>query len=103
MQAFVHGAIDCQRFGVRVEDAFATAMRRVRTRGILTAIVIALIFGAIAVIIWIGGRDVLAGGISAGELSSFVFCAGRPNGLAGAAGWLHRIRAGAIFLSFPPG
>ena len=84
VQAFVHEAVDRQRFGVRVEDAFATAIRRVRTRGILTAIVIALIFGAIAVILWIGGRDVLAGWISAGELSSFVFYAAVVAGAVGA-------------------
>ena len=84
VQAFVHEAVDRQRFGVRVEDAFATAIRRVRTRGILTAIVIALIFGAIAVILWIGGRDVLAGQISAGELSSFVFYAAVVAGAVGA-------------------
>ena len=88
VQAFVHEAVDRQRFGVRVEDAFATAIRRVRTRGILTAIVIALIFGAIAVILWIGGRDVLAGRISAGELSSFVFYAAV---LAGAVGALSEV------------
>ena len=84
VQAFVHEAVDRQRFGVRVEDAFATAIRRVRTRGILTGIVIALIFGAIAVILWIGGRDVLAGRISAGELSSFVFYAAVVAGAVGA-------------------
>ncbi|MED5518997.1 MAG: ABC transporter transmembrane domain-containing protein [Pseudomonadota bacterium] len=84
VQAFVPEAVDRQRFGVRVEDAFATAIRRVRTRGILTAIVIALIFGAIAVILWIGGRDVLAGRISAGELSSFVFYAAVVAGAVGA-------------------
>ena len=84
VQAFVHEAVDRQRFGVRVEDAFATAIRRVRTRGILTAIVIALIFGAIVVILWIGGRDVLAGRISAGELSSFVFYAAVVAGAVGA-------------------
>ena len=84
VQAFVHEAVDRQRFGVRVEDAFATAIRRVRTRGILTAIVIALIFGAIAVILWIGGRDVLAGRISVGELSSFVFYAAVVAGAVGA-------------------
>ena len=88
VQAFVHEAVDRQRFGVRVEDAFATAIRRVRTRGILTAIVIALIFGAIAVILWIGGRDVLADRISAGELSSFVFYAAV---LAGAVGALSEV------------
>ena len=36
---------------------------------------ILLAFGAIALVLWIGGRDVLAGRISAGDLSAFVFYA----------------------------
>ena len=38
-------------------------------------IVILLAFGSIALVLWIGGRDVLAGRISAGDLSAFVFYA----------------------------
>jgi ATP-binding cassette subfamily B protein len=47
----------------------------VRARAILTALVIVLVFGAVSTVMWIGGRDVLAGKISAGELSAFVFYA----------------------------
>ena len=36
---------------------------------------ILLVFGAVGVILWIGGHDVLAGRISAGDLSAFVFYA----------------------------
>jgi ATP-binding cassette subfamily B protein len=32
-------------------------------------------FTAVAVILWVGGHDVLAGRLSAGELSAFVFYA----------------------------
>ena len=41
----------------------------------LGAIIITLVFGAIAVVLWLGGHDVLAGRITAGELSAFVFYA----------------------------
>jgi ATP-binding cassette subfamily B protein len=44
-------------------------------RAVLTGLVILLAFGAIALVLWIGGRDVLAGRISAGDLSAFVFYA----------------------------
>jgi len=75
VQAFTHEPIDRQRFGDRVEDAFKTALDRVRARSWMTALVILLVFGAIALVLWIGGHDVLAGRITAGELASFVFYA----------------------------
>jgi ATP-binding cassette subfamily B protein len=75
VQAFGHEPIDRSRFSQRTEDAFQTAVDRVRARAILTALVIVLVFGAVSTVMWIGGRDVLAGKITAGELSSFVFYA----------------------------
>ena len=72
VQAYTHEALDRALFGGRVEDAFDTAIRRVRVRAILTVIVIVLVFGAVGIILWIGGHDVLAGRLSAGELSAFV-------------------------------
>lgn len=73
VQAFHHEAIDQARLSSHVENAFNTARRRIRTRAQLTMVVILLVFGAIGVILWIGGHDMLAGRISAGELSAFVF------------------------------
>ncbi len=75
VQAFGHEGLDRERFGARVEAAFATAVRRIAARAILTSIVIVMVFGAVSVILWIGGHDVLLGRISAGELSAFVFYA----------------------------
>src|SRR5882757_1031754 len=75
VQAFTHEAMDRARFRTRVETAFAVARRRIAVRAVLTGLVILLAFGAIALVLWIGGRDVLAGRISAGDLSAFVFYA----------------------------
>jgi len=75
VQAYGHEAEDRRQFGLRVENAFATARQRIRQRAFLVATVILLVFGAVGVILWIGGHDVLAGRISAGQLSAFVFYA----------------------------
>ncbi len=75
VQAFGHQAIDRERFADRVQEAFRTAARRVGARSALSATVILLVFGAIGVILWIGGHDMLAGRITPGELSAFVFYA----------------------------
>ena len=99
VQAFSHEILDKIKFAKRVENAFDTAVERVRKRALLTAVVIAFIFGAVAVVLWIGGRDVLAERISGGELSAFVFyaivVAGSTGALSEVVGELQRA-AGAM-------
>jgi ATP-binding cassette subfamily B protein len=51
------------------------ALRRILSRAILILIVILLGFGAITFSLWVGGRDVIAGRMTGGELSAFVFYA----------------------------
>lgn len=75
VQAFAQEDADLSRFSGRLELAFGTAVRRIRARASLTAIVILLVFGAIGVVLWIGGHQVLAGEMTAGELSAFIFYA----------------------------
>ena len=75
VQAFNHEAVDRSRFADRAEDMFRTSVQRIRARAALTAVVILLVFGAIGVILWMGGREVISGGISAGDLSAFIFYA----------------------------
>jgi ATP-binding cassette subfamily B protein len=75
VQAYGHEDADRAHFAARVEATFATARQRIRQRALLVAAVILLVFGAIGVILWIGGHDVVAGRISGGELSAFVFYA----------------------------
>ncbi len=84
VQSYGHENEDRARFGERVEQAFDTAAERIRQRALLIALVMLLAFGAVGVILWIGGHDVLAGRISAGELSAFVFYAVLVAGAFGA-------------------
>ena len=86
VQAFTHEEYDRRLFAARVEEAFHTAVARIRARAWLTALVILLVFGAVATVLWIGGRDVLAGRISGGELAAFVFYAVVVAGAFGALG-----------------
>jgi ATP-binding cassette subfamily B protein len=75
MQAYTHEDEDRRRFGGVTENAFDVAVRRIGARALLTTIVIMLVFGAVGTILWIGGHDVIAGRITAGDLSAFVFYA----------------------------
>ena len=84
VQAFNHQQADQRLFANRVEDAFSIAVRRIRFRSVLVAIVMLLALGAIAVMLWVGGQDVLDGTISAGELAAFIFYAFMVAGSVGA-------------------
>jgi ATP-binding cassette subfamily B protein len=75
VQAFTHEPVDRARFGAEAERSVATALRRIRTRATLILAVILLGFGAIVFSLWVGGRDVIAGRMSGGDLSAFVFYA----------------------------
>ncbi len=75
VQAYAHEPEDRHAYGERVEAAFRAGVRRIRQRALLIAAVIFLVFVAVGIILWIGGHDVLAGRLSAGQLASFVFYA----------------------------
>ncbi|MEA5674210.1 ABC transporter transmembrane domain-containing protein [Pseudomonas sp. MH2] len=73
VQAYNHQAHDRQLFTDTVEAAFDVARRRIAQRAWLITVVIVLVLGAVAVMLWVGGMDVIAGRISGGELAAFVF------------------------------
>ncbi len=75
VQAFGHEGLETERFGERVEGAFGVSVRRVRARAFLTAFVILFVFAGIGLVLWVGGHDVVAGRMSGGELSAFLFYA----------------------------
>lgn len=84
VQAFNHESADQAVFASRVENAFAVAVRRIRQRALLVALVMLLVMAAIATMLWVGGGDVLSGQISAGELAAFIFYAFIVAGSVGA-------------------
>ena len=75
VQAFGRQQLMRTRFDAAVATSLDAALARTRLRGWMSGIIIFLVFGGISAILWIGGQDLLAGRISAGDLSSFVFYA----------------------------
>ena len=75
VQAFGRQDLMRQRFDTAVAASLEAALARVRLRGWMSGIIIFLVFGGVSAILWIGGQDLLAGRISPGDLSSFVFYA----------------------------
>ncbi len=73
IQAFTLEPKQDALFGGHIQALLDTSHMRIKMRAMLTAIVIFLVFGSIATVLWFGGRDVLAGRITAGSLSAFIF------------------------------
>lgn len=75
VKAYAREDIESARYGGAIARALATARSRIGMRSILTATVIVLFFGAIALVLWAGARDVLAGTLDVGVLAQFVIYA----------------------------
>ena len=75
VQSYTQEANERDAFAGHVEGAFDIARKRIKQRAMLIAVVISLIFSAIAAMLWVGGNDVINGVMSGGELGAFVFYA----------------------------
>jgi ATP-binding cassette subfamily B protein len=84
VQSYTQEGYEAQRFGGAVETAFQTALTRIRARAGLTAVVIVFVFAAIVFVLWLGAQAVLAGHMTAGQLSQFILYAVFTAGAVGA-------------------
>ncbi|MGA8006637.1 MAG: ABC transporter transmembrane domain-containing protein, partial [Burkholderiales bacterium] len=75
VQAYTHEDADRAAFAEHAEAAFDAGVARIRQKALLISSVMLIAFSAVGLILWIGGYDVLAGRLTAGELSAFVFYA----------------------------
>ena len=84
VQAFGQEARESDRFAQAVDRGFAAAKRRIGIRAIMTALVIAMLFGAITFLLWSTVSDVAAGRLSGGSLMGFLVAAVFVGGSFGA-------------------
>ncbi|HUJ85361.1 MAG TPA: ABC transporter transmembrane domain-containing protein [Burkholderiales bacterium] len=75
LQAYAHEDADRADFGRHAEAAYGVGVARIRQKALLISSVMLIAFCAVGLILWIGGYDVLAGRLTAGDLSAFVFYA----------------------------
>ena len=84
VQAFTHEGPTRARFREVTERSYGAALGRVRTRTIMTVIVIFLIFSGVLGVLWVGARDVRTDVMTAGQLVQFVIYAVLVAGAVGA-------------------
>lgn len=75
VQSYHRQGYENKAFNSEVDAALDVAKARIRQRAALIAVAISLSFIAIGFMVWIGGRDVMTGAMSGGELAAFLFYA----------------------------
>jgi subfamily B ATP-binding cassette protein MsbA len=61
-----------EQYSQDIDSSYRTAIRRTRLRALFIPFVTFVAFGTLAVVLWVGGRQVLAGDLTAGELVTFL-------------------------------
>ena len=84
VQAHAREPYERNRYGAALATAVETARRRIGAQAVVTAVAIALVFGAVIVVLWSGAHDVIAGRMTAGTLGQFVMYALIGGGSVGA-------------------
>ncbi|MGJ8618929.1 MAG: ABC transporter transmembrane domain-containing protein [Methylophilaceae bacterium] len=75
VQSYTQEASETNRFANSAQLSFLTAIRRVKVRALLTAVIITAVMGTIIFVLWLGARQVSNGEMTGGELASFVLYA----------------------------
>jgi subfamily B ATP-binding cassette protein MsbA len=72
VKSFVREAFEVGRYGKAIDRAFKAAVKLLTIRAVFGPTVAFLSFGGLTLILWFGGREVLAGRLSPGELIAFL-------------------------------
>ncbi len=73
VQAFARGDYEVGRFNERMQRSLRAALRRAGSQALLGPVMGLISFSAVALVIWVGGQEVLAHRLSAGDLIAFIF------------------------------
>jgi subfamily B ATP-binding cassette protein MsbA len=72
VKSFVREPYEVERYESALGRAFAAAIRLLRVRSIFGPLVAYLGFGGLALILWFGGREVIGGRLTGGQLIQFL-------------------------------
>lgn len=99
VKAFVRERFEMARFGNAVNTSFDIELSAARLQSLFQSVMLTAIFAALAAVLWVGGREVLAGRLTPGGLISFLFylmiLTGPLQSLAGLYGSFQRAAGGA--------
>jgi subfamily B ATP-binding cassette protein MsbA len=72
VQSFTAEGLEARRYADLIGASFAVALRRARIRATFNPVVFFAMFSAIGIVLWFGGRLVIAGALTPGQLVSFL-------------------------------
>jgi subfamily B ATP-binding cassette protein MsbA len=75
VKSFVRSDLETERFSNAVEDSFQSAKKRVIISSFFGPTIGFIAFTTSLILLWYGGREVITGGISPGELIAFILYA----------------------------
>jgi ATP-binding cassette subfamily B protein len=75
IQSYLCEEKEIRNFAGFINDSLKIALTKINVKSSLIAAVITFAFGGIALVLWVGSHEVLAGKMSSGDLSSFIFYA----------------------------
>jgi ATP-binding cassette, subfamily B, bacterial MsbA len=73
VKAFAREDYEQERFTTRLRNSLREALRRARAQSLLGPVNELIGFAAFIIVLWVGGREVLAGRLSVGDLVAFIF------------------------------
>lgn len=73
VKAFVRESFEMARYGSAVERSFRIEFSSARLQSLFQSSMMTVVFIALAVVLWVGGREVLTGRLTPGGLISFLF------------------------------
>lgn len=75
VQAFTREADERARFADVAEETYQVALRRIRVRAVMTAVIFAVILTGLIAVLWYGAVQVQSGAITPGAMTQFVMYA----------------------------
>ncbi|HTL96603.1 MAG TPA: ABC transporter transmembrane domain-containing protein [Gemmatimonadaceae bacterium] len=75
VQSFTREAVEARRFSTQLRDVVIAAVRRAKIRGAFFGVITFCAFGGVVIVLWQGGRLVLARELTPGALVEFLFYA----------------------------
>ncbi|MEX1308963.1 MAG: ATP-binding cassette domain-containing protein, partial [Candidatus Sulfomarinibacteraceae bacterium] len=72
VRSFSREEAENDRYSERVWDSFRVSRRRIRLMAVFVGTMTMAAFGSVAAVLWFGGRMVMTGEITVGELTSFI-------------------------------
>ncbi|MFM6973327.1 MAG: ABC transporter transmembrane domain-containing protein, partial [Alphaproteobacteria bacterium] len=73
IQSYICEEKEARNFANFVDNSLQSSLEKIKIKSLMVAMVICLAFGSIAIVLFVGGHDVLSKKITSGDLSSFIF------------------------------